>query len=317
MRYLRLKGVDMATMIIVAAVSGCVLLLGTTITLVVLNWSEKTITPVLSIFLIGTSTTLATVLVMLKESTVESAFTTSVVFDTAQGAPAMVTPNPNSPKISSRLSDLVLLGRPAINRDGKTVITIQKPTSLDETFTFCGELLQYQLLLTIEKLQRGGWKVRQTLGASTATVSKPMKLSKIQDFPGNAFLHVITSNRFSDSDMERFHWEQGHFPLPRNTIVSLIHLAPDRGPEKFVVRLKKPLFFQIDFVVEPLAGTGMGVLPAGVTLPPELAARCQTYQFQVTMRATFERLTAGNSQTQEYKEWANWLSSRVQDSLAD
>lgn len=309
----------MATMILVAAVGGFVLLLGATIALVVLNWSEKTLAPVLSILLVGTATTLAAVLVSLKESTIESAFATSIVFDTTEGAPAMVIPDPNSPKISSRLSEFVSLGRPAINRDGKTVMTLQKPTSVGERFTFCGELLQYRLLRSIEKLQRGGWKVGQLFGASTATVSKPMKLSKIQDYPGKAFLGIVAGNRFSDSDMERFAWEHGHFPLPKNTTVSLIHVASSSvvGSEKFILRLRKPLFFQIDFVVEPLGATGMGILPNGLTLAPELTARCETYQFQVTMRATFEKLTAGNSQMQEYKDWATWLFSQLREDVGD
>ena len=163
----------------------------------------------------------------------------------------------------------------------------------------------------------GGWKVGQLFGASTATLSKPMKLSNIQDYPGTAFLAVVAGNRFSDSDMERFEWEHGHFPLPRNTSVSLIHVAssPEVGAEKFILRLRKPLFFQIDFVIEALGATGLGVLPSGLTLVPELTARCETYQFQVAMKATFEKLTAGNSQTQEYKDWANWLFSRLRDDL--
>jgi hypothetical protein len=319
MRFVQRKEGNMATMILVAAIGGFVLLLGATVTLVVLNWSEKTLAPVLSILLVGTATTLAAVLVSLKESTIESAFSTSMVFDTVDGAPAMLIVDPNSPKISSRLSEFVLLGRPAINRDGKTVMTVQKPTSDGERFTFCGELLQYRLLRAIEKLQRGSRKFGQLFGTSMAIVNKPLKLSNIQDYPGRAFLGVVASNRFSNSDMERFEWEHGHFPLPKGTNVSLIHLesSPVVGLEKFILRLRKPLFFQVDFVVEPLGSTGMGILPSGLTLAPELTSRCETYQFQVTMKASFEKLTAGNSQTQEYKDWANWLFSRVREDLGD
>ena len=90
-----------------------------------------------------------------------------------------------------------------------------------------------------------------------------------------------------------------------------------RMSEKFVLRLKKPLFFQIDFIVEPLGGTGMGVLPPDLRLDPDVAARSETFQFQITMRGTFERLTAGNSQTQEYKDWADWLFAGVKDKLSD
>jgi hypothetical protein len=67
--------------------------------------------------------------VPLKESTIEPAFATSVVLDAFEGAPAMVIPDPNSPKITSRLSKFVRLGRPTVKRGEETVVTIQKPTT--------------------------------------------------------------------------------------------------------------------------------------------------------------------------------------------
>jgi len=60
-----LKGPGMGTMIIVTAVVGFVLLLIATTALVTLNWSERTLAPVLSILLVGVATTLAAVLVSL------------------------------------------------------------------------------------------------------------------------------------------------------------------------------------------------------------------------------------------------------------
>jgi hypothetical protein len=313
------RKVNVTTSIFVAAIGGSVLLFAATLALVILNWSEKTLTPFLSILMVGTATTLAALLVTLKESSIESAFATSVVLDISEGAPAFIIPDANSPKLTSRLSELSMLGRPAINRDGKTVITVQKPTTEGERFTFCSELIQYRIFHIIEELQRGGWTAGMKFGTSTATVSRPMKLSKLQDYPGKTFLSVVASNHFSDSDRERFRWEHGHIPLPKNTTVSLIHIptSPTTGVEKFIVRFEKPLYFRIDFLIEPLVGTGMGILPAGLVLPSESAARCQTYQFQVTMRATFEKITAGNAQTQEYKDWANWLFSGLKDKLTD
>jgi len=310
----------MATVIIAAACVGFLLLFGATLALVFLNWSEKTLAPVLSILVVGTATTLAAVIVSLKSATVESAFTTSVVLDTAAGTPPFVNVDQNNPRLSDRLSGFIRLGQPAINQNGKTIVTIQKPNDEGERFTFCGELLQYHLLRTIESLQRGGWKAGMLYGASTATVTKPMRLSNTQDYPGKTFLSVVAANRFSNSDMERFGWEHGHLPLPKDTKITLIHLLPaiTKGTEKFIVRLEKPRFFVIDFTVEPLLGTGMGILPKGVsTAAPEIAARCQTYQFQVTMHATFEWITAGNQQTQEYKDWAPWLFSNLQDRIGD
>jgi hypothetical protein len=260
---------SMGTVIIAVGIAGFLLLLLATIALVTLNWSERTLAPVLSILLVGTATTLATVLVTLRGSTVESPFTTAVVLD-KEGLPLFVNPDESNPKLTSRLSDLVLLGRPTVTRDGKTVLTIEKPTNEGERFTFSGELLQYRLVQVIEGLQRGGWKAGMILGASAATVTKPMKLSKTEDCTGQTILSAVAGNRFSQSDMERFHWEHAHFPLPKSTALSLVHLvsSASTGTEKHIVRLEKPMFFQVDFIIEPLVGTGPGVMPKGLVVDP-------------------------------------------------
>ena len=317
--FIRLGKASMATTIYVVVSVGFVMLLAATLTLVVLNWSEKTLAPALSILLVGTVTTLATVLVTLKESSIENAFSTSVVLDVTDRAPLFINPEPTNPKLTSRLSDLSSLGRPVVNRDGKTVLTIEKPANDDERFRFTGELVQYQLVRAIQKLQRGGWTAGMFFGGSAATISTPMKLSNTQDYPKEVLLADLANNRFSNSDMERSRWEHSSFPLPKKTSLRLVHLAggPNIGTEKYVVRLEKPMYFQIDFTVEPLLATGIGVLPNGLVLAPEMAARCQTYQLKITMKATFEKITAGNAYTQEYKDWAAWLFSNLRDSVGD
>jgi hypothetical protein len=250
---------NMGTAIIVVGVAGFLLLFAATAALVVLNWSEKTLAPVLSILLVGTVTTLAAVLVTLKGSTIESAFPTSVVLDINDGAPVFVIPDAANPDVSSRLHEFVMLGRPVANRDGKTVRTVEKPTTEGERFTFVGELLQYRLVHVIEDLQRGGWTAGMTFGASTASVDMALPLSDAENFSNQAVLSALATNRFSNSDMERAHWEHGRFPLPKNARMSLLHVptSPSTGVEKYIVRLEKPMFFQIDFIVEPLLGTSL------------------------------------------------------------
>jgi hypothetical protein len=315
-----LREVRMSTVIIAAAIVGFLLLVGTTVILVVLNWSERTLAPVLSILVVGTATMLAAVLVGLKPSTIESAFTTSVVIDTVSGTPPFLTVDPNKPEVMDRFSDFLRMGQPAINQDGNTVITIQRPKNDGERFTFCGELIQYYLVRTIQRLQKGGWKAGMVNGVSTAKVTTPMRLSKIQDYPGEIFLSIVATNRFSNSDMEHLEWKHVHFFLPKDTQLKLIHTASSLsdGVEKFIVRLEKPRFFVIDFVVEPLLGTGSGILPKGVSAASgTVTENNQTYQYKVTMLAKFEWITAGNQQTQEYKDWANWLFSGLQERIGD
>lgn len=77
----------MAKLILFTGYVGSALLFTVTVVLVLLNRSEKVLAPVLSILLVGTAATLAAVLAILKESKKEASFVTSVVFDTAAGAP--------------------------------------------------------------------------------------------------------------------------------------------------------------------------------------------------------------------------------------
>jgi hypothetical protein len=260
----------MGTLIIAASLIGFLLLLSATVALVVLNWSEKTLAPVLSILLVGTATTLAAVLVTLKESSIESVFTTSIVIDENAGAPLFVIVDSANPKLTSRLSDLVLLGRPTINRDGKAVLTMDRPIDDGQRFKFCGELLQYQVLTLIQKLQRGGWKAGQTLGASIAETRKPLRRPSDEDYPKDKLLAIIAENRFSNSEMEQFHWKNVSLPLPKRTTLSLGYVPPSAGGEKHVLSLRKAMFFEIEieFVIEPLAGTGPWDSSCGATREP-------------------------------------------------
>ena len=202
------------TAVITMLVTGVVLLLLGMIILVYLNWSTNVSERVLSIALIGIATVLASVIVTLKESSVDSAFTVPVILDSSVGFPPLIVKNPENRPFISSLADLARLGQPARNQDGKTVVTVGKPSETERS-TFCGELLQYQVLKLIRKFQRGGWKFGMVSGYAVATVNTPMKLTEIQSYPGEAFLSTISPNRFSNSDMEQFDWQNVTFPLPK------------------------------------------------------------------------------------------------------
>lgn len=205
------------------------------------------------------------------------------------------------------------------NQGGKSAVTIGKPQDDSERFKVTSELIQYKIIKEINEMQRGGFTFGQVGGTAFSRVAIPMRLSNVKDYPEHDFIEMLGSNRFSDSDMENFAWEHGHFPSPKDTRVELLSVpvSPGTGPAKHVVRLDKAHYFQIDFKVEPLGSTGLGVLPKGVELAPELAAVCETFQLKVTMEAVFKKFTAGSSESSEYKEWANWLFARLQDELGD
>lgn len=306
----------MARMIVIAGITGAGLLLLTTVLLVHLNWSAKIYGPVISILLIGTATTLATLLTLLKESQVESVMTTSVMLDSIDGAPPMFV-GPGNTRVSERHAELGKLGHPAVkNPAGGAAIITSRVNADGEAFTFCGELLQYYVLKTLEKVQRGGSKFGFFGGAAVATVQPALKVSLLEDHPGRDFLPIVAVNRFANSDTEQWLWQHGHMPLPNGTKLSLVHEARSGYTEKYIVRLEKPLFFTIDIVIEPLGGIH-GVVPGGVQLPPEVAARCETYSYKVTMHAMFNKITAGNWQTEEYKQWTDQLFAKLSEALHD
>jgi hypothetical protein len=109
------------------------------------------------------------------------------------------------------------------------------------------------------------------------------------------------------------------FPLPAKTAVSLAHeLATSLGPEKFIVRFYKPHYFLIDVAVQMIGPTDIGVLPRGVTLHESYKGKkIRTYHAQVVMSATFDKLTAGSKETEEYKAWVNWLFENLQEKFKD
>lgn len=100
----------METLVWGAAIAGGVLLFCATAILVYFNWSEKVFAPIYSILLVGTATALVTVLLAVKETTTEGAFTTSIVFNDAQGVPAMIIVDPNPANKRLRLGYLSMLG---------------------------------------------------------------------------------------------------------------------------------------------------------------------------------------------------------------
>src|SRR6266581_7308514 len=106
-----------------AAGLGCLLLLMVTAVLAKLNWNDEIRGRLFSIVLGGAAALLIAVLTTLKPSSFQKSFVTAVPFNDAAGGPPLtggVTSNP-------RWDELAMLARPAIQQDGKTVISIAAP----------------------------------------------------------------------------------------------------------------------------------------------------------------------------------------------
>jgi hypothetical protein len=224
--------------------------------------------------------------------------------------------------VSRRQSDLFGLGQPVRRSDnGAAVRTVDVPRNDDEMLTFCGELLQYDFLKSIRDIQAGSQAMTSDLvhGRVTMSLELGAKLSHMTSYPATVFGSVIASNRFSNSEMESFYWDGLTFPLPTNTKIRLIHQvsSPETGPEKHIIQLRKPRYFDIEITLKPIMSPGPGVVPDGIILDPDVQKRCRTFRYQVSLRSDFDRRTSGKWETDELKKWAKWLFEELGKRLGD
>jgi hypothetical protein len=230
-----------------AAGIGCLLLFLVTAILSKLNWNDEIRGRVFSVVLGGAATLLIAVLTTLKPSSFQKSFVTAVPFDDATSGPPWI-----EGVISNlRWDKIAILARPAIQKDGKTVVSIIPPAP-EERFTFCAELVQYEIVKRIRDLSRGGRpRLTITRGQAQASLSPEMKLSTSNEIPGTTYSGEIAKNRFYDSDTERNYWKIAHFTLPPATMIQLDHVSPPNGTEKFLIRLRKKMFFEYEIKIEP------------------------------------------------------------------
>ena len=317
------KTTVMSRLLIISFSFGILLVAIPTVVILAANWSERLYGPLLSILFIATATVLSTLLFTLKHHKVESKFTTSVVIDEQEHLPVLHVRFPQkNMKLAHRLCEIGSLARLVQKEDGKTLLAIKRPSDFGETVIFCQELLQYKIVRDLFGLQRKSWRIVEVADQEGKTIIKsgistPKLPSQLEDVPGTKILEILSSNRFSNSLMERAYWETISFPLPPKTRLSLGHVpsSPDSGPEKHTIRLKKPYFFVVSIQIEPIGAGTPSVLPEGIDLPPEQAKKCRTYTFIITLNAKFEKWTSGNWRTEEFKSWINWLFSEIQEGL--
>jgi len=295
-----------------------------TVTAVLLwfNWNEKIYGQVFTILGIGLATALASIVIGLHETKIESAFVTSVLLDVEDNEPPPVQVSEDHYKLGMRMMDLhSLVPFPfRITDHGPEKIEIQKPGDEDGRQSFCAELLQYYLLQSVQSLQQGRI-LRLTVAKTSILTSTPLpfRLTKTSDLGYGQLLPVVAHNRFSTGDEQKRWWELTAFPLPRDTRVDLIHKAASQNnPEQFIVRFFKPHYFKIDLTVQSVGFSDIGVFPKGVTFHEAYKdKKIRTYHVQVLMSATFERISASSKDTEEYKQWTNWLFDNLQQKFND
>jgi len=225
----------------ITAITSGVLLLIAAIYLVAINWSDEMYPRLISAVGIGVITLLVAVLASLKASRQDAKFTTAVIFDESAHRPPILRPDPDHAfdPTFQRLSRLTSL----------TLESKDTPQNIDEVFRYCGELLQYKLLIDLRDAQREGTGVGSALGSTGLHVSPAQAIVKLPDqveIPPSQF-GQYESNRFSKTPSAAFGWEtMGGLRLPRGTSVEL---ETKTGPERRIIRLVKKGYFVFEITV--------------------------------------------------------------------
>jgi len=299
--------------LIIIAWFGFLLLLGATIILGSLNWNKfYTQFGALGLALAGTLAGLCTLGVILKGDTFSSAFTTFVVVNTDNHLP--IFPNdvsnlalaqtPNS--LMHRLLEYAGLVSPTIrNETGKEIVLFEAPQNDQDETRFYEELLQYRLLIEVIKMQNPHPWVTLRVGTPGFSVGKSNAFG-LTEFTSEPIVRVvpqITRNRFSRNPVEQETIKAYPSRLPINTEVELRSTEPSQKIpfETHSLLLVKPHFFTLEILIKPGSGSGTKNLPANSGVLPELAAKCKTLAFEISMRAEFEKLTTGSYRTEELK----------------
>lgn len=309
----------MYKILMVISALALILLISVTAILVKLNWSEKLYNPLLSLGLAGTVTTFITVLLMLKGEHLERSFTTLVVIDSTTHLPPFIIPDSTN-VLSTRLYDYNNLSVHKANVNGIEQIYFNIPTNTKEETVFYEELLQYRIFKSIILLQKESHAITQGVQGVKSSIHKPFKLTEFEKKPFRHYLSEVSKNRFSNN----FHDQQElthDFPfskLPKDTEIEFkrIPSSEKTGVEKHLIIVRKPLYFTMQITIAVSLGVNNSI-PPNLNINSDIAKRCNTSMFIITMDANFDKITAGNWKTEELKKWIKWLFDGIEKRYSD
>lgn len=292
--------------IILLAVLGFGLLAAATVILAWLNWSPRLYTPVITALVIGTITGFVSIATTLKPARFARSFATvAVIYRDEVAAPVAI---PKTVAASQRIDLAMLLNQlPPEQR---------RAASVDSVINAGVEAAQYALVKLMREIQSGGWASSNIGGVTTPIVRSSSPATTLKPIDAAVLKAALARNRFFALPSETFYWQNVNFSVPPGTRIELYHVpsSPATGVERRGIRLLKPLFFHVDIAIESL-GVDSG-LPGDVDISVAERARAGTLLLRISGTVNFERLTAGNQKTDEYKLWSEWLLSELAARLA-
>lgn len=234
-------------------------------------------------------------------------FSVMIPFDTAPDAmPIPLDENPDDPLYQTYqdMYDLAERGTiPDSARESKATGKITwnaNRVSMNESTTFLGRLLQYYILASIDRLQHD---MLTTYVGRPAEAQAGIEPPDAAIYPDEKLSQLLDNNRFFRPFLYRpFVGGITRMELPRGTIIEFTEEGTPPG--KFFVALKRHDYFEADFEVEPLAGTGVGNLPKHFVTAH--ANTTMQWPFFVTMLCSIEH---PNDSTFNPETYARWLDS--------
>ena len=302
----------MPKLLLVIAACAFVILLGATVWLFWINRNEKLISSVSSILALGVAAVFVTVFAGMKEVNSERTFFVEWPYDSNQQSMPMVIPSSARP-FELTLNSASMRAAYAVGSLNGNPPKRARPSNSDEVFTFFLELAQAQILHEIRDFQ-GTQKISST---ESPAAFVPVKIPNNYRYSDDVLMPLMKTNSFLN-DMDRFEWHHVGIQIPKGTEISLISVptSPNSGPEKRVVRLSKPNYFEIDIEVVS-RGMSPGVpeyLKGSQTLAsqPGLQTHLQRVGLMITERARFPRYTSQGSESAGYQQWVSDLFKAIQ-----
>jgi len=148
---------------------------------------------------------------------------------------------------------------------------------------------------------------------------KPFKLSQPEKKLLTQACPDIFRLRFARNPGEKVALKFYSSRLPKGTKITLppVTSTENTGNEKRIIVLTKHNFFTVEITIEPGMWSGQRTVPVNAHISPQFVSKSKVLMFQISMVAKFARLTAGNYQTGELKDWARWMFGRLQSRFSD
>ncbi len=246
-------------------------------------------------------------------------FAVMVPFDTAPNAfPIPMDVNPDDPLFRTYMDYHSLASNGTVPDSARNWNGIGQISwngiHVDESTapSFLGRLLQYYILSLIDELQRNSMTVAVGMPPGAGAGIVPPNATP---YSSQKLFKTLESNKFFQpfpnvKSRHRMLWEMKPVMMPLGTDIELI----EQPRSTYLVRLKRPLYYMIEYLIECFVGTGVGSVPPHfVTAHPETVMQ---WPFYVKMRYQIERRGGRDFNPDSYVQWADALYRGVHNKLA-